>query len=72
MKIFKRDGQPQLTKLEQRVSKIGTAELVVWAENALFAIGKNVTHGLDPVALSEALLGAEALTAIVKELQKRA
>lgn len=61
--------------MEQRVSKIGTSDLIMWAENALFVIGKGITHhqrdrSMD--ALSEAELGAEALTAIIRELKKRA
>lgn len=57
--------------MEQRVSKIGTSDLVMWAENALFVIGKEVTHRNNENALDEALLGAEALVVIIKELQKR-
>jgi hypothetical protein len=46
----------------------------MWAENALFVIGKEITHhqrdkSLD--ALYEAKLGAEALLAITNELIKR-
>lgn len=73
MKIFKKDGLPQPTKVQQRVSKIGTSELVLWAENALFVIGKNLTHWSreqDPTLLEEAHLGAEALYAITTELKK--
>lgn len=44
----------------------------MWAENALFVIGKEITHRTNPDALNEAELGAEALLAIVKELKKRA
>jgi hypothetical protein len=48
--------------------------LVIWAENSLAAIGKNVYHhqrdGID--ALYEAEIGAEALLAITRELIKRA
>jgi hypothetical protein len=57
-----------------RVSKIGTSELVLWAENALFAIGKNLTQwsrSQDPVLLEEAHIGAEALLAITTELKNR-
>jgi hypothetical protein len=46
----------------------------MWAENALFVIGKEVTHwqrDKSDYALEEAALGAEALTAIIKELKKR-
>jgi hypothetical protein len=76
MKIFqKKMGgfQPQ-TKIEKRVANIATPDLVMWAENALFVIGKEVTHWMrdkNDDSLEEAALGAEALTAIIKELQKR-
>jgi hypothetical protein len=46
----------------------------MWAENALYVIGKEVTHWMrdkNEHSLYEAELGAEALTAIIKELQKR-
>jgi hypothetical protein len=43
----------------------------MWAENALFVIGKEITNRKSENALDEALLGAEALVAIVKELKKR-
>lgn len=74
MKIFSKDGPPQLTKLQKRVEKIGTTDLVLWAENALFAIGKNLTHWSrehDAALLEEAHLGAEALLAITAEIKKR-
>jgi hypothetical protein len=45
----------------------------MWAENALFVIGKEITHHKsNPDGLDEAILGAEALLAIAKELKKRA
>jgi len=46
----------------------------MWAENALFVIGKEITHhqkSKSQDALDEALMGAEALVAIIKELQRR-
>jgi hypothetical protein len=74
----KKDGhQPQTsepTKLEKRVAMISTPELVTWAENALYVIGKEVTGWMrtkEDHLLDEALIGGEALVAIVKELQKR-
>ena len=57
------------------MSGIGTPDLIMWAENALFVIGKEITHhqrSKSEDALNEALLGADALVAIIKELQKRA
>lgn len=77
MKIFKMGGhrqQPQ-SKLEKRISGISTSDLVMWAENALYVIGKEVTHHQRTrsiESLDEAELGAEALLAITKELKKRA
>jgi hypothetical protein len=74
MKIFSKDGPPQPTKLQKRVEKIGTTDLILWSENALFAIGKNLTHWSrehDDALLDEAHLGAEALLAITAELKKR-
>jgi hypothetical protein len=57
------------------VSGIGTSDLILWAENALYVIGKELTHhqrdkSID--SLNEARMGAEALLAITDELIKRA
>lgn len=76
MKIFqkKKDGSQPQSKLEKRVASISTPELVAWAENALFVIGKELTHWLrnkEAIRLEDAHLGAEALLAITKELKKR-
>lgn len=75
MKIFLKGGQPQPTKLQKRVASIGTSELISWTENALYVIGKEITHyqrDKDIDALYEMELGAEALLAITQELKKRA
>lgn len=56
------------------MEKIGTTDLVLWAENALFVIGKNLTQWTrehDDALLAEAHMGAEALLAITEELKKR-
>jgi hypothetical protein len=74
MKIFSKDGPLLPTKLTKRVEKIGTSELIVWSENALFAIGKNLTtwaRNKDASLLEEAHIGAQALLAITTELKKR-
>ena len=77
MTIFKKktDGHQSQTKLQKRISQISTPELVTWAENSLFVIGKEVTGWMrtkDAALLDEADLGAEALYAITQELKKRA
>lgn len=76
MKILtkKKVGSQPQTKIQKRVSGIGTTELVAWAENALYIIGKEITHhqrDKTPHSLYEARLGAEALLAITDELIKR-
>jgi hypothetical protein len=66
-------SQPQ-TKIQKRVSRISTPDLVTWSENALFVVGRELTGYLrthDKALLEEANMGAEALHAITQELIKR-
>ena len=77
MTIFlkKRAGAQPLTALQKRVASISTPDLVSWAENALFVIGKELTGYLrtkEAGLLDEADLGAEALYVITQELKNRA
>lgn len=77
MTIFKKktDGHQSQTKIQRRVAQIPTPELITWAENSLYVIGKEVTGWMrtrDSALLDEADLGAEALYAITQELKKRA
>jgi hypothetical protein len=76
MMIFKKtkDGSQPQTKIQKRVAGISTPDLVTWAENALFVIGKETTNYLrtkSEESIYEADLGAEALHAITQELKKR-
>lgn len=69
----KAGNQPQ-TKIQKRVSKISTPDLIAWSENALFVIGKELTayqRSSNKDLLAEADMGAEALYAITQELKKR-
>jgi hypothetical protein len=57
------------------VASLTTYDLISWTENALFVIGKEITHyqkSKNIEALYEMELGAEALLAITRELKKRA
>jgi hypothetical protein len=75
MKISMKAGLRQQTKIQKRVASISTPDLVLWAENALYVIGKEITHhqrDKNVDSLYEAELGAEALLAITQELKKRA
>jgi hypothetical protein len=72
--LKKRDGHQPQTKIQKRISKLPSAELVTWAENALFVIGKEITgwqRSGDKELLMDSELGAEALLEIVKELKRR-
>ena len=67
--------KPFSEKVSKRVSKIPTAELENWIEQATYEVGRcmsmyNKSHR-DVTFLEEALIGAEALHAVVYELKKR-
>lgn len=76
MKIFSRskDTPPQ-TKLQKRVSKIPTRDLVAWADQALNSLGRALysldRHG-ETSAIDEAVDAAEALHEVVLEIRRRA
>jgi hypothetical protein len=67
--------KPFSEKVSRRVSKIPTAELEMWIEQATYEIGRCMSsYGKNrdsDFALKEALLGAEALHAAVDQLVKR-
>jgi hypothetical protein len=61
--------------MEKRIGTLSSHDLISWTENALYVIGKEITHyqrDRNMESLYEMELGAEALLGIVKELKKRA
>ena len=67
--------KPFSEKVSKRVSKIPTSELAMWIDQSLYEIGKCMTmysKTRENIYLEEALVGAEALHAVVDELKKRA
>jgi len=75
MKIFKKDGPQQPTKLQKRIASISTPELITWVETHLYIIGKETTAWLktkEAFLLVDAASAAETLVAIMDELKKRA
>jgi hypothetical protein len=73
MKILKKAGHPQPTKLQKRISGLPTSEIIIWTENYLAEIGKHVA-GLGektPERYSDALQAAEVVVDLVSELHKR-
>lgn len=76
MNLFKRKPQerPFSNKVAKRVSKIPTADLEMWLDQALTEISRNLSRfakSSEKVYLNEALDGAEVLHAVVYEIHKR-
>lgn len=76
MKLFKDKDwdKPFSEKIAKRVSKIPTAELEMWIDQAIYEVGKCLSSyqkSREKVYLDEARNGAEALHAVVEELYKR-
>jgi hypothetical protein len=70
----KRDGYQPQTKIEKRVAKTSTQDLIQWMEHYMFIIGKHITswqRSNSDVDLEEVNIGAEAFLAIAKELKRR-
>ena len=71
---MKRNVEREITKAERRVARMSTQELPGWAESALVDTGRSLgawrNHG-EAVNLEDAIVGAEALSAILRELQRR-
>jgi hypothetical protein len=76
MKLFKDKDwdKPFSEKIAKRVSRIPTAELEMWIDQAIYEVGKCLSSyqkSREKVYLDEARNGAEALHAVVEELYKR-
>lgn len=67
-------NKPFSEKVAKRVSRIPTAELEMWIDQALHEVGRCLSmyqKSRDILYLNEARSGAEALHAVVEELYKR-
>lgn len=72
--MFRKNPEKEKTKLEKRVAAMATADLLAWSEQAMFGIGKSLSsyqRNHVEADLDEALMGAEALHVVVKELKAR-
>jgi len=66
--------KPFSPKVAKRVAKIPTAELEMWIDQSIYEVGRcmsSYSKSREAVYLEEALLGAEALHAVVDELKNR-
>lgn len=75
-KLFKKKPwtKPFSEKVAKRVSKIPTGELTMWAEQAMYELGRSLSsydRSREPQYLEQALAGAEAVHAVVEELSNR-
>lgn len=74
---FKKSGytaKPFPEKIAKRVSIIPSSDLEMWADQALYDLGRCLSSyqkNKEKVFLDEARMGAEALHAVVEELYKR-
>jgi hypothetical protein len=66
--------KPFSEKVSKRVKKIPTGELTLWLDQAMYDLGRCITQyekTREQNYLDEALLGAEAIHAVVDELNIR-
>jgi hypothetical protein len=62
------------TRIEKRVESLPSAELLPWSEQAIYAVGRNLStwqKNQDPFYLEEARVAAEALHTITEALSRR-
>jgi hypothetical protein len=76
LKFWKQEPltKPFPEKIARRVSKMATGDLLPWAEQALSETNRSLSayqSSGDKIHLSDALLGAEAVNALVSELNSR-
>jgi hypothetical protein len=74
--MFKRRAtfERKASKIAARVAKIPTSELPIWADQAINDTGRSLTAWRrrgDRVDLEEAILGAEALSEILRSVRDR-
>lgn len=74
--IFKKNKTvKEKTKIQKRVEKLPTAELLTWTDQVMYSVGQNLSNwqkSSSPHSLEEARMGAEALHAILDTLTERA
>jgi hypothetical protein len=70
----KRDGYQPQTKIQKRIAKLPSSDLVAWAENSLYVVGRELTSWQktkDKLLLNDVEIAAEVLGEIAKELKRR-
>jgi len=70
----KKWDKPFPEKIARRVSRISTYDLTSWADQSIYELGRLLSiyeRTRTPEAVKELVLGAEALHAVIEELNKR-
>lgn len=73
--IIRSKEERKKSRLETRVAKLSTPDLVAWAEQALYGIGRSLSSWQrspeQEEMFEEARMGAEALHVVMEELKAR-
>jgi len=72
--MFKKKEVREKTKIERRVAKLSTPELLTWSDQVLYSIGRNLSSWQktdETFYLEEGKVAAEALHAILDTLYER-
>ena len=72
--MWRKASPPKGDKISRRVASMSRSDLVAWSDQALYAVGRNLTaYQREPLPeyLQEAQTGAQALLAIVEEIKRR-
>jgi len=72
--MFKKKEERVKSRIEKRVAKLSTAELLTWSDQVLYSIGRNLSSWQkteDNFNLEEARVGAESIYAILTTLKER-
>lgn len=74
MIIFSKEERKK-SRIESRVAKLSTPDLIAWAEQALYGIGRSLSSWQrspeQEEMFEEARLGAEALHVVLEEIKSR-
>lgn len=72
--MFKKKEAREKTRIEKRVAKLSTPELLTWSDQVIYSIGRNLSSWQkteDKFHLDEARVAAESIHAILDTLSER-
>jgi hypothetical protein len=72
--MFSKKEERKKTKIEKRVAKLTTPELLTWSDQVIYSLGRNLSSWQkteETFHLDEAVTAAEALNAILSTLKER-